>query len=56
MRQDKPSALTWAERVVALAERFGVLPSAVLAEDASTWRMLTLLDPKCGAADEAEEE
>ena len=47
----KPAELYWAERVVALAERFGVLPSAVLAEDASLLRMLELLNPDLGKAD-----
>lgn len=52
MKVDKPGELTWAETVVSLAERFGVLPSAVLAEDAEILRMLNLLDPDCGKAEE----
>lgn len=50
MKVDKPAELDWAERVIALAERFGVLPSAVLDEDAEILRMLGLLNPDCGAA------
>lgn len=50
MRTDKPVELTWAERVVALADRFHVLPSQVLEEDAGTLRMLGLLNPDCGKA------
>jgi hypothetical protein len=46
-----PAELHWARIVVAMAERFGVLPSAVLAEPSSTLRMLELLDPDCGKAD-----
>lgn len=45
-----PAELYWAHEVVRLAERFGVLPSAVLAEPTSTLRMLELLDPDCGKA------
>lgn len=52
MKQDKPPELEWAEIVVGLAERFGVLPSAVMAEDAGLLRMLGLLDPDCGKARE----
>lgn len=52
MKRDKPPELTWAQTVIGLAERFGVLPSAVLAEDASTLRMLNLIDPDCGKAEE----
>lgn len=37
--------------MITLAERFHVLPSAVLAEDSEMLRMLALLDPKCGKAD-----
>ena len=48
----KPPALRWAENIVALAERFGVLPSAVLEEDAAILRMLALIDPDCGKAKE----
>ena len=51
MKTLKPSELEWAERVVGLAERFHVLPSAVLAEDAGLLRMLELLDPDCGKAE-----
>lgn len=36
--------------MIGLAERFGVLPSAVLAEDAEILRMLDLIDPDCGKA------
>lgn len=46
----KPAELAWAEMVVGLGERFGQLPSAVLAEDAGLLRMLNLLDPDCGKA------
>lgn len=46
----RPAELEWADTVVRLAERFGVLPSAVLAEDAGLLRMLALLDPDCGKA------
>jgi len=49
---DKPPELAWAETIVGLAERFGVLPSAVLAEDASLLRMINLTDPDCGKAEE----
>lgn len=49
---DKPAELTWAETVIALCERFGQLPSAVLAEDADLLRMLNLMDPDCGKAEE----
>lgn len=52
MRGDKPPELAWAETVLALADRFGVLPSAVLAEDAGLLRMLNLVDPDCGKAEE----
>ena len=52
MKQGKPVELAWAESVVALCERFGQLPSAVLAEDAGLLRMLNLLDPDCGKARE----
>lgn len=40
--------LSWAELVLGLAREFGVLPSAVLAEDAEFLRMRALLDPDCG--------
>jgi len=49
---DKPAELTWAETVIGLCERFGQLPSAVLAEDADLLRMLNLMDPDCGKAEE----
>jgi hypothetical protein len=52
VKQDKPADLTWAETVIRLAERFHVLPSAILAEDAGLLRMLNLLDPDCGKAEE----
>jgi hypothetical protein len=52
VKVDKPAELTWAEQVISLAERFGVLPSAVLAEDAGLLRMLALLDDDCGKAAE----
>ena len=52
MKDVKPPALAWAETVVALCERFGQLPSAVLAEDAGLLRMLNLVDPDCGKADD----
>lgn len=52
MKQGKPAEFTWAETIVSLAERFGVLPSAVLDEDAEVLRMLNLLDPDCGKAKE----
>jgi hypothetical protein len=48
VRDSKPSELEWAETVIRLAERFHVLPSAVLAEDSDMLRMLALLDPDCG--------
>jgi hypothetical protein len=48
----KPPELAWAETVIGLAERFHVLPSAVLAEDAGLLRMLNLIDPDCGKADD----
>lgn len=48
MKQGKPAELSWAETVVGLAERFHVLPSAVLAEDVELLQMLALLDPDCG--------
>ncbi len=51
MKTDKPAELAWAEAVIGLAERFGVLPSAVLAEDASLLRMLRLLDDDLGKAE-----
>ena len=51
MKQGKPAELTWAETVIGLCERFHVLPSAVLAEDAGMLRMLNLIDPDCGKAD-----
>lgn len=44
----KPPELAWAETVVSLCDRFHVLPSAVLAEDAELLRMLALLDPDVG--------
>lgn len=50
MSDEKPSELAWAESIVGLAERFHVLPSAVLAEDADMLRMLALLDPDLGTA------
>ncbi len=52
MRTPKPAELAWAETVVGLAERFHVLPSAVLDEPAETLAMLALLDPDCGKAEE----
>jgi hypothetical protein len=48
----KPVELTWAETTLALCERFGVLPSALMAEDADLLRMLNLVDPDCGKADD----
>lgn len=54
MKQDKPSELTWAERVIGLCDRFHVLPSQVLAEDAGMLRMLALLDPDLGKATDAQ--
>ncbi len=51
MKVDKPKALTWAETVVQLCERFHVLPSALLAEDAGLLVMLKLIDPDCGKAE-----
>ena len=47
----KPPELDWAERVIALSERFHALPSAVLGEDSEMLRMLALLNPDCGKAD-----
>jgi hypothetical protein len=52
VKQDEPPQLYWARQVIGLAERFHVLPSAVLAEDVGTLRMLGLLDPNCGKAEE----
>ena len=52
MKVDKPPELTWAETIVSLGERFHALPSAVLAEDAAVLRMVNLLDPDCGKADD----
>ena len=52
MKADKPVALSWAETVLHLCDRFGALPSAVLAEDASLLRMVNLTDPDCGKAEE----
>jgi hypothetical protein len=52
VKTPKPPELAWAETVIGLAERFHVLPSAVLAEDAGLLRMLNLIDPKCGKADD----
>ena len=49
---DKPPELTWAETVIGLCERFGQLPSAILDEDAGLLRMLNLIDPDCGKAEE----
>lgn len=46
----KPSELAWAETAVQLAERFHVLPSAVMNEDADLLRMLALLDPELNHA------
>lgn len=51
MSDEKPSELAWAESIVGLAERFHVLPSAILAEDAGLLRMLALLNPDLGRAD-----
>lgn len=48
MKQDKPAELTTAEQVIGLARQFGVLPSAILAEDVGLLRMLALLEPDCG--------
>lgn len=50
MKTPKPVQLQWAEEVIALCDRFHVLPSAVLAEDAGLLRMLKLIDPDCGEA------
>ena len=52
MKQGKPPQLAWAETIVGLCDRFGVLPSAVLAEDAELLLMLNLVDPDCGKADD----
>jgi hypothetical protein len=52
VKQGKPAELAWAEQVLYLCDRFGVLPSAVLAEDAGLLRMLALVDPDCGKAGE----
>lgn len=52
MKTPKPAELAWAETVIGLCDRFHVLPSAVLAEDAGLLRMLNLLDPDCGQAEE----
>jgi hypothetical protein len=49
---DKPDALTWAETVLSLCDRFHALPSAILAEDAELLRMINLTDPDCGKAEE----
>jgi hypothetical protein len=51
VKTPKPAQLAWAEQVIALCDRFHVLPSAVLAEDAGLLRMLNLIDPECGKAD-----
>lgn len=48
----KPPELAWAELVIGLADRWHVLPSAVLAESSDTLRMLALLDPGIGKAEE----
>lgn len=52
MKVGKPAELAWAETVLSLCDRFHVLPSAVLAEDASLLRMINLTDPDCGKADD----
>lgn len=49
---EQPVELEWAERLVRIARMFGVLPSAVLREDAELLRMLELLDPDCGKAED----
>lgn len=50
MKTPKPPELFWAEQVIALCERFHVLPSQLLQEDAAMLRMLGLLSPNCGKA------
>ena len=47
-----PPELVWAENLARIGERFGVLPTRILDEDASLLRMLNLLDPDCGKAKE----
>ena len=50
MKGDKPPELALAETIVSLCERFSVLPSALMAEDADLLRLLNLTDPDCGKA------
>lgn len=46
-----PDEWKWAKEIVGMAERFGVLPSAVLAESTDSLRMIRLLSPTLGEAD-----
>ena len=52
--EQKPAELAWAEKIVGLAERFHVLPSAVMAESSETLRLLAMLDENCGRVPDAE--